>query len=484
MVLGVILILGGALFLSLGRNGDQAGAAWNPVFAQQAECVQGKYADGCQKYAAAIDPGFYGEGGQVVETAEGAGYREGTESVRGALSPSTSLAYAGAAPGAASLPSGRYSYLYAGKKLARFDGSAIEYFHSDHLGTAMARTGPSAAVVEESRLLSHGVPLSAISRETDFTGKKVESGTGLEYFGARYYHPAVGRFIGPDPRISEEMELYSYVENNPLLFTDPDGEAKVVYYRGVDEISSAITPSNPSAGITVTEHVNSGSKNSQFLSLTTEKSVADRFGPKMAAVSPQQLEGEILSTDEVVRRIKHEIASGKATRREGEKAIRLARKNAEVLLVPTKRAHIATIKLGGLRNARLGVAGASLGVYFAGQNVAHAAEEGGAEAASHQAVIEGSATLGALEGGLMGAKAGFALGSFLGPVGQVVGSCAGGIAGACLGDRIMRAGMEAAFRDEYVYPATDYSAPGWDFSRGNGLLIPRYTAASESTRPP
>ena len=50
------------------------------------------------------------------------------------------------------------------------------------------------------------------------------------YYKARYYHPALGRFISADtlvPRPSDPQSLnrYSYVQNNPLKYTDSSGHA-------------------------------------------------------------------------------------------------------------------------------------------------------------------------------------------------------------------------------------------------------------------
>ena len=57
-------------------------------------------------------------------------------------------------------------------------------------------------------------------------------GTGLDYFGARYFSGAQGRFTSPDPEIIPEnianpqaWNKYAYTYNNPLRFTDPDGRA-------------------------------------------------------------------------------------------------------------------------------------------------------------------------------------------------------------------------------------------------------------------
>ncbi|MCX6620774.1 MAG: hypothetical protein NTY38_06785 [Acidobacteria bacterium] len=53
---------------------------------------------------------------------------------------------------------------------------------------------------------------------------------GLDYFGARYFSSAQGRFTTPDPlmasaRVSnpQSWNRYSYSFNNPLRFTDPTG---------------------------------------------------------------------------------------------------------------------------------------------------------------------------------------------------------------------------------------------------------------------
>jgi RHS repeat-associated protein len=51
---------------------------------------------------------------------------------------------------------------------------------------------------------------------------------GLSYFGARWYDPALGRFMGVDPVGFSEANLhsfnrYAYANNNPYKFVDPDG---------------------------------------------------------------------------------------------------------------------------------------------------------------------------------------------------------------------------------------------------------------------
>jgi RHS repeat-associated protein len=55
-----------------------------------------------------------------------------------------------------------------------------------------------------------------------FTARE-DDGTGLYYYRARYYHPALGRFISEDPSKSTGLEAYWCADNNPLIYLDPLG---------------------------------------------------------------------------------------------------------------------------------------------------------------------------------------------------------------------------------------------------------------------
>jgi RHS repeat-associated protein len=60
-----------------------------------------------------------------------------------------------------------------------------------------------------------------------FTGKEEDVETGLQYFGARYYSPNLGRFLSPDPLtihdMSAELNPYAYVGGSVYNATDPFG---------------------------------------------------------------------------------------------------------------------------------------------------------------------------------------------------------------------------------------------------------------------
>jgi RHS repeat-associated protein len=78
-----------------------------------------------------------------------------------------------------------------------------------------------------------------------FTGKERDPETGFDYFGARYFSGAQGRFTSPDaplldqdPSDPQSWNLYSYVRNNPLMFTDLTGNDCVYLNSSGTEVGS------------------------------------------------------------------------------------------------------------------------------------------------------------------------------------------------------------------------------------------------------
>ena len=97
--------------------------------------------------------------------------------------------------------------------------------------------------------LQHRACHEPVRPSTHFTGKERDSESGLDYFGARYYGSALGRFTSPDPKIitkqrvmdPQQWNRYSYTRNNPLQFIDPDGkELKLAIYG----VSGTVTKTN------------------------------------------------------------------------------------------------------------------------------------------------------------------------------------------------------------------------------------------------
>jgi RHS repeat-associated protein len=106
----------------------------------------------------------------------------------------------------------------------------------DHLGsTSTVVDGATSEVVEASTYQAFGRPDSNYRPERwqrfresyRFTGKEDDAEVGLTYFGARYYHAALGRWISADPLsvhgFAGDPNPYAYAMGNVLRLTDPVG---------------------------------------------------------------------------------------------------------------------------------------------------------------------------------------------------------------------------------------------------------------------
>ena len=80
-----------------------------------------------------------------------------------------------------------------------------------------------------------------------FTGCEFDSESELYYYRARYYDPALGRFLSADPIgfAGQDTNFYRYVENNPLNRTDPSG------LKGLSGILDIPDYLDPNAGASI-----------------------------------------------------------------------------------------------------------------------------------------------------------------------------------------------------------------------------------------
>jgi len=58
-----------------------------------------------------------------------------------------------------------------------------------------------------------------------YTARELDAESGLQYNRARYLDSFTGKFISEDPISFQagDSNLYRYVENNPIVNTDPSG---------------------------------------------------------------------------------------------------------------------------------------------------------------------------------------------------------------------------------------------------------------------
>jgi RHS repeat-associated protein len=114
--------------------------------------------------------------------------------------------------------------------------TVLYYDHADWLGTERARTDLSGNACEKISSLpfGDGQTISGTCGDISprhFTGKERDPESGLDNFEARYNSSSMGRFMSADPIFispaglfdPQGLNLYAYVRNNPLNFTDPTG---------------------------------------------------------------------------------------------------------------------------------------------------------------------------------------------------------------------------------------------------------------------
>jgi RHS repeat-associated protein len=110
------------------------------------------------------------------------------------------------------------------------------FLHTDAAGSPVAATDAAGTRIWTQEYDPFGLRVSpqpaALSNRQWFHGKAQDAETGFQYFGARYYDPLIGRFMGIDAAGVKDDNIhsfnrYSFANNNPYRFTDPDGNSPI-----------------------------------------------------------------------------------------------------------------------------------------------------------------------------------------------------------------------------------------------------------------
>jgi RHS repeat-associated protein len=107
------------------------------------------------------------------------------------------------------------------------------FFHPDRLGSSLVvsdNTGTASArrvVYRPFGALVQNSAGNSTVPDRGFTGQRFESSVGVYDYGARWYDPAIARFVQPDnyadPFEPQSLNLFAYVRNDPTNRTDPTG---------------------------------------------------------------------------------------------------------------------------------------------------------------------------------------------------------------------------------------------------------------------
>jgi RHS repeat-associated protein len=136
------------------------------------------------------------------------------------------------------------------------------YIHKDYLGSYETVTDEQGVIWDKLSFdpwgrrrnpftwLYEDTPIPAIF-DRGYTGHEHLDKFELINMGGRVYDPVLARFLSPDPFVQapeygQNYNRYSYAFNNPLKFTDPNGEFGFLIFVGLSALmSAALSGSQP-----------------------------------------------------------------------------------------------------------------------------------------------------------------------------------------------------------------------------------------------
>ena len=148
--------------------------------------------------------------------------------------------------------SSRYiDYIYADGRIVALhvynitaNTDSIYYIQTDLLGSWDRIVDGSKQVVQSSHFDPWGNRMSAsdwtlaqdgsnFAFRRGFTGHEHYDRFGIINMNVRLYDPVLGRFFSPDPQVqnpfsTQGFNRYSYCGNNPVMYTDPNGEFFII----------------------------------------------------------------------------------------------------------------------------------------------------------------------------------------------------------------------------------------------------------------
>jgi RHS repeat-associated protein len=109
------------------------------------------------------------------------------------------------------------------------DNTTYSYYHYDYRGSTTAITNNAQTITHSYSYDPFGKVLAKTEADANpfqYVGRhgvQYESPT-VTFMRARYYDPTIGRFLSEDPIWA--LNLYPYADNNPIIFSDVDGNKK------------------------------------------------------------------------------------------------------------------------------------------------------------------------------------------------------------------------------------------------------------------
>ena len=124
-------------------------------------------------------------------------------------------------------------YFYDGAlQLSKRSSSSSYYYLTDELGSTREVVNSAGGTVFNSNYKPFGLTYGLSGSESlMYTGRVFDQVTSLDYFNARFYNPAIQRFIIEDransPKNSPDLNRYVYAADNPETNEDPTGLSSI-----------------------------------------------------------------------------------------------------------------------------------------------------------------------------------------------------------------------------------------------------------------
>jgi RHS repeat-associated protein len=119
--------------------------------------------------------------------------------------------------------------------LAMLRSSATSYYQADGLGSVTSLANGAGTLTQTYSFDSFGktTPTGSVVNPFQYTGRELDSETGLYYYRARYYDQNSGRFLSEDTIgwSGEDANFYRYASNEPSMFIDPLGNTVYLCHR-------------------------------------------------------------------------------------------------------------------------------------------------------------------------------------------------------------------------------------------------------------
>ncbi|KAI9766291.1 MAG: hypothetical protein M1839_004996, partial [Geoglossum umbratile] len=113
-----------------------------------------------------------------------------------------------------------------------FPPKLIRFQLHDQLGSVSIELDETGTIISREEFTPFGstvyhLLISEAPKRFRCSSKERDKENSLYYFGQRYYIPWLSRWMSPDPTgIQDGLNVYEYVQLNPIRFEDPDGDTR------------------------------------------------------------------------------------------------------------------------------------------------------------------------------------------------------------------------------------------------------------------